>query len=180
MSLLQGVVENTQGHPLEAPMFRPWSVCVRPHWNRGLSRSQESIVKPYRYSLSVSLSNSLCPSLSLSLCVSRSRSPSRSRFRSRSRSLSPSPSLSLSLSVGLSVSLSLSEPLPQNASRNGQATLGYSSNSCWPRSPGPLTWPGALLRGVLHGVNRLIGVIWEFPTIRGTFLGGPYNTDPTI
>ena len=25
-----------------------------------------------------------------------------------------------------------------------------------------------------------LGFIWEFPTIRGTFFGGPYNRDPTI
>ena len=24
------------------------------------------------------------------------------------------------------------------------------------------------------------GLVWEFPKIRGTFLGGPYNKDPTI
>ena len=25
-----------------------------------------------------------------------------------------------------------------------------------------------------------MGSLWEFPTIRGTLFGGPYNRDPTI
>ena len=152
MSLLQGVVENTQGHPLEAPMFRPWSVCVRPHWNRGLSRSQESIVKPYRYSLSVSLSNSLCPSLSLSLCVSLALALRLALAFALALALALSLPLppSLSLSVGLSVSLSLS--------------LGAPSPKRQQKRPGDL---GLLLKQLLATFT------WSPHLAGGSVKGGP-------
>ena len=38
---------------------------------------------------------------------------------------------------------------------------------------------GPYLSGFL-GVTVWGSAKWEFPKIRGTFLGGPYNTDPTI
>ena len=41
---------------------------------------------------------------------------------------------------------------------------------------------GARLRGLEEksGSRTFPGLMWEFPKIRGTLFGGPYNKDPTI